>query len=178
MNPPRLNPNTDLKSAASIGSPSSPLAKNPENSTSSSTGSSLTSEDLQENGWLARVTDEKNRLRKCILSLRTQVKNPVIMDQFLCCLSTVTAIDGRLPFTPKRVVTTQDKLMLIHNLIAKSIIDWGVMARKEWAEPDPISIHLVELERIVGIGFDKIFAYPKDRNSAIYVLRTFAEEKE
>lgn len=166
MNPPKINQSGN-SSDISITTVSQ--------TTSSTSGGSLSlAEEMREQAWTARVKDEQQRLRKCILSLRSQVKNPSIMDSFLSCLSTVTAIDGRLPFTPKKVVTVQDKAMLVHNLAAHAIIDWGILARKEG---EPTCDRLVELENVVQIGFANIWAYPRERNSAIYVLRTLAEEK-
>lgn len=177
MNPPKITPNSISHDTTPSGSPVSPQLSLNENSMPSSVSSQTpqaTAEEMREQLWIARVKDEQTRLRKCILALRNQVKNPSIMDQFLSCLSTVTAVDGRLPFTPKKVVIAQDKAMLVHNLVAHAIIAWGVLARKEG---EPTCDRLVELERVVQVGFANIWAYPKERNSAIYVLRTLEEEK-
>ncbi len=124
-----------------------------------------------------RIKDEQERIRKAILALRTQVRNPVIMDGFLCCLSPQTSIDGRMPFTPKRAITTQDRAMLLHNLVGHAILAWGVLARGEPNISKDANPWLAELEQIVRIGFKDYGAYPKERNSAIYVLRTVADER-
>lgn len=133
-----------------------------------------------------RIPAEKDRLRKCILALATQVKNRSIVDGFLSCLNPGTAIDGRTPFTAKSVVTIQDRQMLLHNLMAHAVLAWGRLARGETTEANP---HLAELERIIGTidvsgvtgksirGFHAFFAFPKDKNSVIYVLRTESEER-
>jgi hypothetical protein len=122
-----------------------------------------------------RLAADKERLRKVILKLRTQVRNPSILDAFLSNLNPVTAIDGRLPFTPKKVVTTANKTLCLHNAIAHAVLSWGKLARGEAEEPNP---DLVLVEKIAETGFAKWGAYPKDRNSAIHVLRTATEEKQ
>lgn len=121
-----------------------------------------------------RVTDERDRLRKVIIALARQVKNRVIMDQFLGCVNPVTSVDGRLPFTPARVVTVEDKTMVLHNLIGHAILKWGRLARGESEETNP---ELVEVETIAAKGFKNFGAYPKDKNSVIHVLRTVEEER-
>jgi hypothetical protein len=120
------------------------------------------------------MKDQQTRIRRCILLLRNQVKNPSILDQFLSCLSTSTAIDGRLPFTPVRVICTPDKSMLLHNIVGHAILQWGANARKE---NDNLNPHIAELEQIVTNGLALYGAYPKERNSAIHVLRLVSDER-
>lgn len=125
-----------------------------------------------------RITTDRDRLRTVILSLRKQVKNPAMLDAFLSNLNPVTAIDGRLPFTPHRVVTVANKTMLLHNALSKAVVSWGHLARGEDEEgnPEHLNPNLVLLEQVAASGFQKWGAYPKDRNSTIHVLRTAVEE--
>lgn len=123
----------------------------------------------------ATISETNARIRRVILRLRSQVKNPSILDQFLSNLTRLTAIDGRLPFSPKKVVTVANKTMCLHNEVAYAILQWGAEARNE--SPSVQNDHLALLEKIAESGFKIWGAYPKDRNSAIHVLRTVTEEK-
>jgi hypothetical protein len=121
---------------------------------------------------MAMMRDE---IKAAILTLRNQVKNPSILDGFLSCLSPQTSIDGRFPFTPTRVITVQDKTMLLHNLVAHAIQEWGWVIRGEKETMDPVPHRT--LTEIAKAGFAKYGAYPKERNSVIFVLRTVDEER-
>lgn len=129
---------------------------------------------------LDRVAKDRARLRAVIVKLRTQVKNPAMLDAFLSGnLSPVTAIDGRLPFTPVKVITIPNKTMCLHNILGWAVLKWGFLARNEDGNPGHLNPELELLERIADTkgGFKVWGAYPKDRNSAIHVLRTAVEEK-
>lgn len=123
---------------------------------------------------ISSLDNSRARLRAVVLALRSQVRNPSIIDGFLSCLSPQTAIDGRLPFTAKRVMTVADKTMCLHNTLAHAILTWGAESRGEPSQPNT---HLDLLEAIVKTGFKHYGAYPLERNSAIMVLRTAEEEK-
>lgn len=122
-----------------------------------------------------QIKMDQDRLRKVVMALRTQTRQPALIDQFLACLNPVTSIEGRMPVTPQRVITIPNRMMVVTNMLAHAIIKWGKMARGEDAQ---INYELDQLERIVLIGFLKFGAFPKDRNSAIHILRTVAEEKQ
>jgi len=122
-----------------------------------------------------QIKRDQDRLRKVVLALRTQTRQPAVIDQFLACLNPVTSVEGRMPVTPQRVITLPNRMMVVTNMLAHAIIKWGRLARGEDAEANH---ELDQLERVVLIGFLKFGAFPKDRNSAIHVLRTVAEEKQ
>lgn len=121
-----------------------------------------------------RIKEEKDRLRALIFKLIRQVRDRSVLDQFLTCLSPATAIDGRLPFTPRHAITTENRVMLLHNTLAHAILKWGMLAR---GEGDPVNTELQQLETVAATGFQQYGAFPKERNSAIMVLRTVAEER-
>jgi len=121
-----------------------------------------------------RIRADKTRLSNLIFALGKQLRDRSIMDSFLGNLSGVTAIDGRLPFTPRNVITTQNRVMLLHNLMAHAVIKWGILAR---GEGEPANPELDLLEEVAKNGFVNYGAWPKDRNSAIMVLRTATEER-
>lgn len=125
----------------------------------------------------AQIKDQKERLRIAILALRKQVRNPAALDSFLGCLTPAMAFDGRLPFTPRPVITAPDKAMVLYNLLGNAILMWGKLARDEKIEGNG-ELHLQEIEKIAANNFRNYWAYPKERNSAVMVLRTLAEEKE
>lgn len=121
------------------------------------------------------VDNVKLRLKAVIFGLRKQVRNPSIIDGFLSCLSPATAIDGRMPFTPRPIIVIPDKSMLLHNALGNAVLAWGKFARNEVAEM--VTTDLALLETIIRTGFAKYGAYPKDRNGAIHVLRSVDEER-
>jgi hypothetical protein len=131
----------------------------------------LTAEELHSQ----RVTSDRLRLRWTILELRRQVRNSSMLDAFLSCLTPTMAIDGRLPFTPSKLVTVEDRSTLIHNTLALAILKWGELARGEKNETNP---ELAFIDEVATVGLDKYGAFPKERNSPIYVLRTYEEEKQ
>lgn len=132
-----------------------------------------------------RVEADHGRLRLVILALRRQVKNTTMLDRLLPCVNPVTSTLDRLPFTPQRVVTEENKTKLLHNHVAQAIWAWGKLARGEVplialaGSVNPVydSMHLDLIERVAATGFKNWGAYPKDRNGAIHVLRTVAEER-
>lgn len=104
------------------------------------------------------------------------MRNPTTLDAYLNCLTTLTAIDGRLPFTPQNVIVVEDRIRCLSNLLSKAIIQWGLLARGEdGGEKD--NVFLPEIEDIAERGFKNFGAYPKEKSSAIYVLRHKADEK-
>lgn len=133
-----------------------------------------TAEEIRQEAVTARIKDERDRLRASILALRKQVHNPSVLDDFLSCLTPATSVDGRMPFTPRPVITVVDRQMLLHNILGHAIIKWGRLARGEANETNP---ELVQLEQVAATGFTQYGAYPRDKNGVIRTLRTVAEER-
>lgn len=130
----------------------------------------LTAEELHSQ----RVTSDRLRLRWTILELRRQVQNPSMLDALLSCLTPTMAVEGRLPFTPTKLVLVEDRSTLVHNILALAILKWGELARGEKNETNP---ELAFIEEVATKGLKNYGAFPLERNSPIYVLRTIEEER-
>lgn len=124
-----------------------------------------------------RIATTKERIRLAIRALRSQVQNAATLDQLAGCLNPVTSIDGRLPFTPRPVMVTPNRVAIIENMIALAIIEWGTLARGEGESAD-LEKRIASIEAVANQGLGNYFAYPIERNSAIQVLRTKAQQDE
>ena len=121
-----------------------------------------------------KITNERLRIRWCILELRKQIKNVSVLDALLGCLTPAMAVDGRLPFTPCKLVLVEDRNTLVHNTLALAILKWGAFARGEKNGDNP---ELDFIESVATNGLRHYGAFPKERNSPVYVLRTVNEER-
>jgi hypothetical protein len=120
----------------------------------------------------------RDRLHAAIIALRNQTTDAAWrkrLDAFLSCLNPMMAVPDRLPVGHVKVVTKPDRRLILENHLAGAILDYGRTARGEAVMDEHLDLDAVELVADAGLG--KYGAFPKDRNSAVHVLRTLSEQR-
>jgi hypothetical protein len=123
-----------------------------------------------------RIDIDRNRLRTVVLKLRSQMRDINTLTPYLSCLTGLTAIDGRLPFTPRPVIVVEDRAHCLMNMLSHAYIQWGLLVRGEEGGENP-NPFIDELESIAERNFGNFGAYPKDKGGVIHVLRHKDDEK-
>lgn len=110
-----------------------------------------------------------------MILLRTQHTSQLrdMIDKLIPHLNPVTSHPDRMPFCPAKIMVTDSRLFILKNHVGNAIINYGRFARNE-----PLDTRdLEKLEEIAANKFTTYGAFPKDKNSAIHVLRTVKEHR-
>lgn len=129
------------------------------------------------------VPDEvRLRLRGVLSLLRNQTSDSGLrqrLDLYVGKLNPVMASADRLPTSYRKVVvdngTVPVRVALLENHVIGAVLAYGRIARGE--EKLTHIPDLVVLEEVAKNGWSMYHAVPKDRNSAIHILRTAAEHQ-
>lgn len=133
---------------------------------------------MDELNGILKPGEVQVRLRNALSLLRNQTNDSMLrhrIDSLLGKCNPVQSAADRLPIPYRTVVCIADRASILENHMIGSILAYGRLARGE--EKTNRIPDLDVLEAVATIGFNLYHAVPKERNSAIHVLRTEGEHR-